>query len=86
MADYPTAYEGQPGFEFLQRVPTWWDETRVLAAHIGELLVTAKDAPKVEAAAKPQAEEVKTVPVDAETAEAIKEVASEAETPAPSGV
>jgi uncharacterized membrane protein len=48
-------------------------------------LVTAKDAPKVEAAAKPQAEEVKTVPVDDETAEAIKEAASTAEAVAPSG-
>jgi alpha-glucosidase len=42
VADYPTAYEGQPGFEFLQLVPTWWDETRVLVGKIGELLVTAR--------------------------------------------
>lgn len=42
LADYPTAYEGQPGFDFLKRVPTWWDETRVVAAQIGELLVTAR--------------------------------------------
>jgi alpha-glucosidase len=42
VADYPTAYEGQPGFEFLQMVPTWWDETRVLAGKIGEVLVTAR--------------------------------------------
>jgi len=42
VADYPTAYEGQPGFEFLQVVPTFWDETRVLAGKIGELLVTAR--------------------------------------------
>jgi alpha-glucosidase len=42
VADYPMAYEGQPGFDFLQRVPTWWDETRVLEAEIGELLVTAR--------------------------------------------
>jgi alpha-glucosidase len=42
VADYPTAYENQPGFEFIQRVPTWWDETRVLAGEIGELLVTAR--------------------------------------------
>jgi hypothetical protein len=38
VADYPTAYEGQPGFEFLQQVPTWWDETRVLVGQIGEVL------------------------------------------------
>lgn len=42
IADYPTAYEGQPGFEFLQLVPTWWDETRVVADKIGEVLVTAR--------------------------------------------
>jgi alpha-glucosidase len=42
VADYPTAYEGQPGFDFLMAVPTWWDETRVLAGEVGELLVTAR--------------------------------------------
>ena len=42
VADYPTAYEGQPGFDFIRRVPTWWDETRVLAGKPGELLVTAR--------------------------------------------
>lgn len=42
VADYPTAYQGQPGFDFLVSVPTWWDETRVLQAQIGELLVTAR--------------------------------------------
>lgn len=42
LADYPTAYEGQPGFEFLKMVPTWWDETKVLQADIGQLLVTAR--------------------------------------------
>jgi len=42
IADYPAAYEGQPGFDFLQIVPTWWDETRVLVGEIGEVLVTAR--------------------------------------------
>jgi alpha-glucosidase len=42
VADYPTAYEEQPGFDFLKLIPTWWDETRVLAGEIGELLVTAR--------------------------------------------
>jgi alpha-glucosidase len=42
VADYPMAYEGQPGFDFLTSVPTWWDETRVLAGEIGQLLVTAR--------------------------------------------
>jgi uncharacterized membrane protein len=47
-------------------------------------LVTATDAPAVEAK-MPTAAEVKTVPVDEETAGAIKEAAAEAETVAPSG-
>lgn len=42
LADYPGAYEGQPGFDFLSRVPTWWDETRVLIADVGKVLVTAR--------------------------------------------
>jgi alpha-glucosidase len=42
VADYPAAYLGQPGFDFLQKVPTWWDETRVLDAGAGSLLITAR--------------------------------------------
>jgi alpha-glucosidase len=42
VADYPAAYEDQPGFDFLKLVPTWWDETRVPSAQIGEYLVTAR--------------------------------------------
>jgi alpha-glucosidase len=42
VADYPTAYEGQPGFDFLKLVPTWWDETKVLEGKAGEVLVTAR--------------------------------------------
>lgn len=42
VADYPTAYEGQPGFDFLESVPTWWDETRVPFAEVGKVLVTAR--------------------------------------------
>jgi len=42
VADYPEAYEGQPGFEFLQKVPTSWDETKVLDAKIGESLTIAR--------------------------------------------
>lgn len=41
-ADYPTAYEQQPGFDFLVQVPTFWDETRILQSEIGKLLVTAR--------------------------------------------
>ena len=32
VCDYPAAYEGQPGFEFIQQIPTTWDETKVLDA------------------------------------------------------
>lgn len=42
VADYPTAYIGQPGFDFIRLVPTWWDETKVLAGKPGEVLVTAR--------------------------------------------
>src|SRR5262249_15964843 len=42
VADYPTAYEGQPGFDFIKLVPTWWDETKVLEGQPGRLLVTAR--------------------------------------------
>lgn len=42
LADYPTAYERQPGFDFLKQVPTWWDETRVLRAEMGSLYVCAR--------------------------------------------
>ena len=38
----PDGLQQQPGFDFLKLVPTWWDETRVLAGEIGELLVTAR--------------------------------------------
>jgi alpha-glucosidase len=30
LADYPEAYEGQPEFEFIEKVPTVWDDTKVL--------------------------------------------------------
>jgi alpha-glucosidase len=42
VADYPMAYEGQPGFDFIKLVPTWWDETHVLVDQVGEVLVTAR--------------------------------------------
>ncbi|MEI9921924.1 MAG: glycoside hydrolase family 97 protein [Bacteroidota bacterium] len=42
VCDYPEAYEGQAGFEFIPTVPTTWDETRVLDAHIGEYVVIAR--------------------------------------------
>lgn len=42
MVDYPAAYRGQAGLEFLIQVPTTWDETRVLRAEVGKCLVIAR--------------------------------------------
>ena len=42
VADYPGAYRGQPGAEFLKEVPASWDETRVLAGEIGKYIVVAR--------------------------------------------
>ncbi|MEO9004810.1 MAG: glycoside hydrolase family 97 protein [Ginsengibacter sp.] len=42
VADYPAAYEGQPGFEFLQKVPTVWDEIKVCNAEVGKCITIAR--------------------------------------------
>ena len=42
VADYPGAYRGQPGAEFLKEVPASWDETRVPAGEIGRYIVVAR--------------------------------------------
>jgi alpha-glucosidase len=42
VCDYPAAYEGQPGFEFIKEVPTTWDATKVLDAKVGEYIVIAR--------------------------------------------
>jgi len=42
VCDYPAAYEGQPGFEFIKEVPTNWDETKVLEAKLSEYVVIAR--------------------------------------------
>jgi len=42
VCDYPDAYEGQPGFEFLQQVPVTWDETSVLGAEPDGFFVIAR--------------------------------------------
>ena len=41
-ADYPAAYRGQPGLDFITKVPTTWDETRVPLAEPGRCLVVAR--------------------------------------------
>lgn len=42
VCDSPMAYEGQPGFEFIQKVPTTWDETVVPAASVMEYATVAR--------------------------------------------
>ena len=42
VCDYPEAYEGQPGFEFLKEVPTNWDETKVLDAEVSGYITIAR--------------------------------------------
>jgi len=42
VCDYPDAYEGQTGFEFLTSIPTTWDETRVIQAVPDEYVIIAR--------------------------------------------
>ncbi len=42
VADYPEAYDGEAGFEFLKKIPTNWDETKVPAAEVGQYATTAR--------------------------------------------
>ena len=42
VADHPAAYEGEPGWDFLQVVPTTWDETKVIDAVPGEYITIAR--------------------------------------------
>jgi alpha-glucosidase len=42
VCDYPAAYEGEPGFDFIKEVPTVWDETKVLDARPGEYIIIAR--------------------------------------------
>ena len=42
VCDYPEAYEGQPGFEFIRQVPTVWDETKVLGAEVAKYITFAR--------------------------------------------
>jgi alpha-glucosidase len=42
VADAPSAYAEQRGFEFIKRVPTTWDETRFVMGVPGEYIVVAR--------------------------------------------
>jgi alpha-glucosidase len=40
--DKPSAYHGEPEIEFFEKIPTTWDETKVLQAEIGKYITTAR--------------------------------------------
>lgn len=42
VSDYPEAYEGQPGLEFIEQVPTVWDDTKVLGGMPAEYVAIAR--------------------------------------------
>lgn len=42
VCDHPSNYEQQAGMDFLQHVPTVWDETKVLQGEVGEFIVMAR--------------------------------------------
>ena len=42
LCDSPRNYRGQPGIEFLRKMPTVWDETVTLAGEVGKYVVTAR--------------------------------------------
>ncbi len=42
VSDDPEAYAGQPSFAFLQKVPTVWDETKVLNGYPGRYVTIAR--------------------------------------------
>ena len=42
VSDHPKAYQDESGFEFIQQVPTSWDETRILSGQVGDYIATAR--------------------------------------------
>jgi alpha-glucosidase len=42
VCDYPAAYEGEQGFDFIKEVPTTWDETKVIDAQVSEYISIAR--------------------------------------------
>lgn len=42
VSDYPEAYEGQPGFDFIEKVPTVWDDTKVLNGEPAQYITIAR--------------------------------------------
>jgi alpha-glucosidase len=42
VSDYPEAYAGQPGLEFIERVPVVWDETKVVGGQPAKFVAIAR--------------------------------------------
>lgn len=42
VSDHPTAYEGQPAFQFIKDVPATWDETKFVSGAPGESVAIAR--------------------------------------------
>jgi alpha-glucosidase len=42
VSDHPSAYEGQPAFDFIKAVPATWDETRVIGGDPGNFITIAR--------------------------------------------
>ncbi|MDR8392429.1 glycoside hydrolase family 97 protein [Aliifodinibius sp. S!AR15-10] len=42
VSDHPSAYRGEPSFEFIKNVPATWDETKVLDGEPGEYITIAR--------------------------------------------
>lgn len=42
VCDYPGAYEGQEGFDFIREIPTVWDQTVVPGAEVGQWVCIAR--------------------------------------------
>ena len=42
VADYPSAYRGHPGLPMLAKIPTTWDDTRVISGVVGEHVIIAR--------------------------------------------
>ncbi|MEO8763063.1 MAG: glycoside hydrolase family 97 protein [Ginsengibacter sp.] len=42
VCDYPAAYEGEPGFEFIKEIPTTWDEIKVLDGKLNGYVLIAR--------------------------------------------
>jgi alpha-glucosidase len=42
LCDHPSAYKGQPEFQFIKDTPATWDETRVINAEVGDFITVAR--------------------------------------------